>query len=308
MRVSEGDSATLPARSVPVSVIIAARDEEGEIAACIASVEWAREVIVVENDSRDATVERARDAGATVFSHPFVSIGAQRNAALARAAEPWILVLDADERATPSFGRALAALIGAPSVAIRTAPTAYRVRRRNFFFGREIQHGGWERDRPVRVFTASLRYDERPVHEHVIVDGAVGELAEPLLHTPYASLDEYFEKLRRYSRGWAEQHFARGRRASVFDLLLRPWGRVASMLVLRGGWRDGVQGVVLAVLAGVSVAAKYAQLWGLERSASAGATRQGTTGEGAAGSSTARSVAGTSRATGSSAKRGAPPK
>lgn len=304
MRADAAGDAPLAARSVPVSVIIAARDEEDEIAACVASVSWAREVIVVENDSHDATVERARAAGAMVFSHPFVSIGAQRNAALARAAEPWIVVLDADERATPAFGRALAALVGAPSAANRAAPAAYRVRRRNFFFGREILHGGWERDRPVRVFRATLRYDERPVHEHVIVGEPVGEFGEPLLHTPYASLDEYFEKLQRYSRGWAEQHFARGRRASVSDLLLRPWARVASMLVVRGGWRDGVSGVVLAVLAGVSVAAKYAQLWGLERTVLSGGTGGGASTTG--GLPGARKTSASETAS-SGATQGAPP-
>lgn len=255
-----------PARgSLPVSVVIAARNEADEIAACVRSAAWARQILVVENDSVDETVRHAQAAGATVFSHPFVSIGAQRNAAIARATEPWILVLDADERATSAFGRALAILVASPPDARPDAPQAFRVRRRNFFFGREILHGGWERDRPVRVFPATLRYDERPVHEHVVVSGPVAEFGEPLLHTPYTSLDEYFEKLRRYSRGWAEQHFAGGRRATVADVLVRPVGRVLSMLVLRGGWRDGVHGVVLAALAGVSVAAKYAQLWALGR-------------------------------------------
>ena len=94
----------------------------------------------------------------------------------------------------------------------------------------------------------------------------VGELTEPLLHTPYANLDEYFEKLRRYSRWWAEQQHARGRRATIPDLLLRPPGRLFSMLVLRGGWRDGAAGVVIAVLASISVAAKYAQLWARRKS------------------------------------------
>jgi glycosyltransferase involved in cell wall biosynthesis len=262
--VDAGDDA--PARgSIPVSVVIAVRNEQEEITDCVRSVAWARQVVVVENDSNDETVARARAAGATVFSQPFVSIGAQRNAAIARASEPWILVLDADERASAAFGRALGALVALPPAAGGDAPRAYRVRRRNVFFGREILHGGWERDRPLRLFSATLRYDERPVHEHVIVSGPVAEFGEPLLHTPYGSLDEYFEKLGRYSRGWAEQHFARGRRATIADLLLRPAGRVMSMLLLRGGWRDGVHGVVLAALAGVSVAAKYAQLWALAR-------------------------------------------
>lgn len=259
--------------SVPVSVVIAARNEAGDIGECVRSVAWAREVLVVENDSTDDTVREARDAGATVFSHPFTTIGAQRNAAIARATQRWILVVDADERGTPALGEEVARLVASPSAATDGAdgtpalPRAYRAPRRNFFFGREIRHGGWERDRPVRLFDAALRYDERPVHEHVIVDGAVGTLREPLLHTPYASLDEYMEKLVRYSRAWAEQHYARGRRAGASDLVVRPMGRVFSMLLLRSGWRDGMHGVVLASLAAVSVAAKYAQLWAMERRA-----------------------------------------
>ncbi len=262
----QGASGAGPAEgSVPVTVIIAARNEADEIGDCVRSVAWAREVLVVENDSTDDTVAVARAAGATVFSHPFTTIGAQRNAAIARATQPWILVVDADERGTPALGAEVSRLVATPPDASGGAVRAYRAPRRNFFFGREIRHGGWERDRPVRLFDATLRYDERPVHEHVIVEGAHGTLGEPLLHTPYATLDEYFEKLGRYSRSWAEQHYARGRRAGLSDLLVRPLGRVVSMLVLRGGWRDGGHGVVLAALAAVSVAAKYAHLWSLAR-------------------------------------------
>lgn len=247
--------------AVPVSVVIAARNEAAEIAACIESVRWAAEVIVVENDSTDNTVALAAKAGARAFRHPFSSIGAQRNAAIGRASHEWILVVDADERGTPALGAAVQAAIGRVD-----GPSAYRAARRNFFFGREIRHGGWERDKPIRLFRRALRYDERPVHEHVIVDGDVGVLSEPLLHTPYANLSEYFEKLQRYSRFWAEQHAAQGRRASLMDITLRPFARFLTMLFVRGGWRDGAHGVVLASLAAMSVAAKYAQLWALQRS------------------------------------------
>ena len=251
----------LAAASVPVSVVIAARNEGDEIADCIASVRWASEVLVVENDSRDDTIARARAAGATVFSHPFTTIGAQRNAAIARAAEAWILVVDADERGTTALGAAVAHLIGA-----RSDAHAWRIGRRNFFLGREIRHGGWERDRPVRLFPRTLRYDERPVHEHVMTgDTAVSTLPEPLLHTPYATLGEYLEKLTRYSQSWAEQAFASGRRASPLVAVVKAPARFLSMFFVRGGWRDGAHGAILAVLAAVSVATKYACLWSLSR-------------------------------------------
>jgi glycosyltransferase involved in cell wall biosynthesis len=239
-------------------VVIAAKDEGAEIAECIASVDWAAEVIVVENDSTDDTVAVSRGAGAVVFSHPFTTIGCQRNAAIARARHEWIFVVDADERATPQLGDEIARVLAAG-----TANVAYRVRRRNFFLGREITHGGWERDRPVRFFRSHMRYDERPVHEHVMVDGPAGELAEPMVHYPYASLAEYFAKLDRYSRWWAEQSFARGRRTGVWTVALKPPARFVSMYVLRAGFLDGAAGVIVAALAAMSVAAKYARLWEL---------------------------------------------
>ena len=247
---------------VPVTVVIAARDEARQIAACVSSAAWAAEILVVENDSTDDTVARARAAGATVFSHPFTTIAGQRNAAIARASHPWILVLDADERATPALGRELAG-----RAVDRGGATAFRVPRRNVFLGREIRHGGWggTNDRPVRFFRRELRYDERPVHEHVLVDGPVGVLDAAIFHEPYASLDEYFAKLTRYSRDWARQHHERGRRASAWMVAVRPVFRFFSMYLVRGGWRDGSAGLVLASLASVSVAAKYAQLWAMRR-------------------------------------------
>lgn len=246
---------------VPVTVVIAAHNEADQVADCVRSVAWAAEVLVVENDSSDATVARAREAGATVFSHPFTTIGGQRNAAIARAAQPWILVVDADERATPALGAAVARAVAAGG------RDAWRVPRRNVFLGKEVRHGGWGRDRPVRLFRATLRYDDRPVHEHVVTSAEPGTLDEALVHHPYASLDEYLAKLTRYSRDWARQHHATGRRASALTVVVRPPARFLGALLLQGGWRDGAHGVVLAVLTAVSVAAKYACLWALGRTA-----------------------------------------
>jgi glycosyltransferase involved in cell wall biosynthesis len=246
-----------------VTVVIAARNAAQHIGACVASVaSWAAEVLVVENDSTDDTVLLASVEGATVFSHPFGTIGGQRNAAIVRARHEWIFVLDADERCTAALADEVARVAATSGPG---APEAYRVRRRNFFLGREIRHGGWERDRPVRLFRRHLRYDPRPVHEHVVVQAPPAELAPPMLHYTYSSLDEYFEKFGRYSAWWAQQHWERGRRTSAAAVLLKPPARFLSMYVLRLGFLDGAHGLVLAVLAAASVAAKYARLWGMGR-------------------------------------------
>ena len=239
-----------------VTAVIAAHDEAAQIEACIASVEWANEVIVVENDSIDDTVDRARGAGATVISPKFTTIGAARNHAIERAKTPWVLVVDADERCTPELAAEITQIVDKPG-----NHSAFRVPRRNFFLGKQIRHGGWGSDRPIRLFRKELRYNASLVHEHVEVTGEIGALRNALPHYTYVSLDQYFEKFNRYSRWWAEQNHARGRRGSAAAVVFKPPARFVSMYFLRAGFLDGAHGLVLACLAAASVMAKYARLW-----------------------------------------------
>ncbi len=239
-----------------VTAVIAAHDEAAQIEACIAGVEWASEVIVVENDSIDDTIDRARGAGATVISPKFTTIGAARNHAIDRVKTPWVFVLDADERCTPELAAEISLVLGKPG-----NRSAFRVPRRNFFLRKEIRHGGWGSDRPVRLFKRELRYNDSLVHEHVEVSGEIGVLQNALLHYTYDSLDQYLEKFNRYSKWWAAQNHARGRRASVAAVLFKPPAKFVSMYFLKGGFLDGGHGLVLACLAAASVMAKYARLW-----------------------------------------------
>jgi len=243
--------------SPDITAVIAAHNESANIEACIASLEWAREVIVVENESSDDTVDRARAAGATVISPKFTTIGAARNNAINRTQTPWILVVDADERCTDELAAEIQKVIANPG-----GHSAFRVPRRNYFLGKEIKHGGWGSDKPLRLFKRELRYNANLVHEHVdVTNGTVGEVKGSLLHYTYTSLDQYFEKFDRYSRWWAEQNFAKGRRSGAGAVLFKPPARFVGMYVLKGGFRDGARGLVLACLAAASVMAKYARLW-----------------------------------------------
>lgn len=250
------------ARTVPVTVVIAARDEAANITACIASVDWAREVFVVENNSVDDTADLAIRAGAEVVRNQFVTIGGQRNAGIERASSEWILVIDADERASPQLGEEVALIVTKPASA---GPDSFRIKRRNFFLGSEIRHGGWDRDAPVRLFRAALRYSSSRVHEHVETAAAPGTLRSALLHAPYATIGQYFEKLDKYSRWWAEDKFEQGRRTGAATVVIRPPLRFLSMYLVRRGFLDGAPGAVLACLAATSVMAKYARLWAMGR-------------------------------------------
>lgn len=252
--------ASVPPASVPVSAVIAVRNEAGNIAGCIDSLRWANEILVADHGSVDDTVQLATAAGAVVLDGRMApSIGALRNLAIARARNEWVLVVDADERGTLALAGRIASLLLAP------VHQAYRVPRRNFFLGGEIRHGGWERDRPVRLFTRRLGYDDSLVHERVVTGGSTGVVGAALLHYPYTSLDQYFEKFNRYSAWWAADQARRGRTASAAAVLIKPPLRFLSMYILRLGFLDGGRGAILAALAAASVAAKYARLWAANR-------------------------------------------
>jgi glycosyltransferase involved in cell wall biosynthesis len=243
--------------TTPFTVVIAARNEAGNIAACISSVSFASEILVVEDGSSDDTVALARDAEATVLQHPFQTIGMQRNFAIENAFNPWILVIDADERGSPGLGDEIARVIS------NAGYDAYRIPRRNLFLGAEVRHGGWESDKPIRLFKSSLRYNASRVHEHVEVNGPIGELISQITHEPYVTLDSWFEKLGRYSKWWAEDRFDKGKRTGIASVVFRPPLRFLTMYVIRGGWMDGARGALLASMAATSVMAKYARLWAL---------------------------------------------
>jgi glycosyltransferase involved in cell wall biosynthesis len=244
---------------VPLTVVIPAFNEAHQIDECVRHVDWADEVIVVDGGSGDATVALARAAGATVLDGPGVSIAGQRNMAIARARNTWVLALDADERVSAELRAEIAHVLRDP------AHQAYRVRRQNYYLGRELSRGRWGRDWVLRLFTQDLRYVERRVHESVQHAGPTGRLGASLRHTPYRDLAHQLEKMNRYARWGAEDMYEQGRRASAWDLVGRPLGRFLRAYLLQGAVWDGRSGLVTSVLGGYTAFLKYAHLWALER-------------------------------------------
>jgi len=244
---------------VPITVVIPTLDEAARIEACLASVGWAGEVIVADGGSTDATVELARAAGATVLEQCGPTIAAQRNLAIARAAYPWVLALDADEVVSPELATELAAVAASPKHA------AYRVRRQNFYLGRELTRGHWGHDWIVRLFPRDRRYLEKRVHESLEPVADVGTLEGTLLHQPYRDLAHHVAKMMVYSEWGAQDLFERGRRARLSDLLLRPSWRFFKVWILQGSILDGRYGVINAGLSASATFFKYAHLWDLEQ-------------------------------------------
>jgi glycosyltransferase involved in cell wall biosynthesis len=243
---------------VPVTIVIPVRNEGLQIRECLEQLDWADEVIVADGGSTDDTVALARAAGARVLEGTGPTIAAQRNAAIAVARNRWIFALDADERFTPELRDSLVKVLAAP------AHPVYRVRRRNFYLGREVTRGHWGRDWVARLFPRERRYVERRVHESLEAVEDPGSLEGTLLHNTYRDLAHHMEKLELYARWGAQDLYDRGVRATAWDLSFRPGWRFIKAYFLNGGVLDGRFGLVTAVLGAYSGFLKYAHLWELE--------------------------------------------
>lgn len=249
----------------PISACIITLDEADRIDACLASLAWCDEIVVVDSHSRDETRARAAARGARVIERDWPGFAAQKEFAIRAAAHEWVLVVDADERVSDALrdeilARRRAGFAGA---------AGYSLPRCSQYLGRWIRHGTWYPDRSVRLFDrrrgrfeAGATYD---LHERVVLDAPAVGLAHDLLHVPYRSISEHLRTIDRYTTIMAEGLQARGRRAGVGDLVLHPAWRFFQFYVLRAGFRDGWRGLLLAYLAAHYVRLRYAKLLALQR-------------------------------------------
>jgi len=245
-----------------LSVVIITHNEAATIGDCLASVQFADEIIVVDSGSTDKTVALCRERGARVLVRAFTGFGEQKNFALDQAGCAWVLSVDADERVPAELREEILAVLGQPD-----ACAGYRIARKNFFGDTWIRHGGWYPDYVLRLFRRGRgRFNERTVHESVQVNGPVGRLQTPLEHRTCRNLTEFARRQEHYATLAAAQLAREGRQATRTDLWVRPWWTFLKMYVGQAGFLDGVKGWQLAHLYRQYTRCKYRQLAALNRS------------------------------------------
>lgn len=239
-----------------LSVIIITKNEAAHIGPCMDSVAFADEIIVLDSGSTDATCDIARSKGAKVHtSADWPGFGPQKNRALDLATGDWVLSIDADERVTPELAAEIRRELLAPRA------DAYRIPRLSNFGGRWIRHSGWWPDYVVRLFRrGTLRFTHARVHERLDAPGGLPALGAHFQHYPYASLEAFIAKINHYSTEAAAAMHARGKRTSVAGAVGHAVWTFVRHYVLRRGFLDGWQGLVLAVMAASGSFFRYAKL------------------------------------------------
>lgn len=247
-----------------LSVTVITKNEAGNIEACLRSVLFADQVVVLDSGSTDDTVQIARSMGAEVSISPdWQGFGIQKNRALGLANSDWVLSLDADERVTPELQAEIRAALKAPAFDVYSFP------RLSSYCGQYMCHSGWYPDRVTRLFRRhAAQFSDDLVHEKIMTSSKVGKLRSPLLHESFRSFEAVLDKVNRYSTAGAQILLNRGKTGSLGTALGHGLWTFIRTYFLRLGFLDGRMGLVLAISNAEGTYYRYLKLWLLHQDAS----------------------------------------
>jgi len=226
-----------------LSVIIITKNAAEQIEQCLQSVKFANEIIVLDSGSEDNTIEICQRYTDNIMITDWRGFGIQKNRALAQIQHDWVLSIDADEQVTPDLQVEILQAIE------QTEYNAFYIPRISYYCGRWIQHSGWQPDLIIRLFRKECaQFSNDIIHEKIIVtQGKIGQLNGQLRHFSFTSFESVLDKINRYSSASAEMLYAKGKRANLTKAIFHGLWAFFRTYVLKRGFLDGQQGLMLAI-------------------------------------------------------------
>ena len=251
-------------QGMKISAVIITFNEEDRLPDALASLRGvADEIVVVDSYSTDQTVEIARQARAAVYQNRFEDYGQQKNFALQKAGNDWILNLDADERVSSELKDAIKEL---REKELPENVAAFAIKRKTFYLGRWIRHSGWYPDRKVRLFRKSGASWQGRIHEKLQVTGDIIPLSGAILHFTYRDIGDHVRRLNRYSAFQAEEIVRQNKKFLFLRLLVLPPVTFLRHYIWKLGLLDGFPGFVIATISSWGTAMKYFKAIAIKRS------------------------------------------
>jgi glycosyltransferase involved in cell wall biosynthesis len=248
-------------RRPTVSAIVVCFNEEKAIGACLDSLRWCDEIVVVDSFSTDRTVEICRQYTERVVQRNWAGYRDQKAFAHSLATKDWVLLVDSDERVPPDLRDEINLTLSSDAGGY----AGFSVPRLVFYLGRWWRRGGWYPDYDVRLFRRErATWGGTDPHEKILVDGKVRRLRHPLQHYSYRNIEDHVQRINHFTSISARELWKEGKRCHLGDALFRPAFRFFRSYVLKRGFLEGFAGFYVAVTAAVYVFLKYAKLWELE--------------------------------------------
>jgi glycosyltransferase involved in cell wall biosynthesis len=244
-----------------VSAIVVCFNEEKNIGACLDSLRWCDEIVVVDSFSTDRTVEICRRYTDRIVQRDWAGYREQKAFAHSLATKEWVLLVDSDERVSPELRDEIKQTLSSGA----DAYAGFSVPRLVFYLGRWWRRGGWYPDYGVRLFRRDrVTWGGTDPHEKILVDGKVRRLRRPLHHFSYRNIEDHVQRIDRFTSIAARELWSEGERWRLRDALFRPAFRFFRFYIVKRGFLEGFAGFYVAVTAAVYVFLKYAKLWELQ--------------------------------------------
>jgi len=248
-----------------ITVIVPTFNEEQNIRACIEGVKWADEILIADSFSTDRTLEIAKEyPNVRIIRREYRYSTSQKNWAIPQAKHEWILIVDSDERVTEKLAREIKSVVRQDFH--EKKPSAYWIKRVNYFLGKRIRFSGWQNDAVIRLFRKGKAvYEDKFVHGEMLVDGLVGMLKNPLHHYTIRTIDQYFSKVMRYTTWKAQDKLRMGKQVNGAVIVVRTFFSFFRNYVIKFGFLDGIHGLILCGLSAFTEFTKFCKLWEMKK-------------------------------------------
>jgi glycosyltransferase involved in cell wall biosynthesis len=242
-----------------ISAIVITKDEEKNINQCLESIKWVDEIIVVDAESDDKTIELAKKFTDKVFLKKWEGYVPQKKFALSKTTNEWVLSIDADERISPELKEEI----------LKEDPgdtDGFVIRRKNFLFGKEITTCGWNNDFQMRLFKKSkTELVEIKVHEGFNVIGEKGKLKNVIIHNTFHSIHNYLKKVNEYTSLRAGEIYESKNKVTAFSIFFHTFSAFFRYYISLKGFKDGMQGLIISFVYSVSNMLTYVKIWEKQR-------------------------------------------
>ena len=230
-------------------------NEEANIEKCLNSLSWVDEIVIVDSNSDDSTLEICKKFKCKIFVTEWKGFGPTKKYAVDNATNDWILSVDADEVISESLKDKIENILQDPKY------QGYKIKRKSFYLGKEVKHCGWDRDYPLRLFDRNYgNFNEKEVHESVVLKGNKSAIEEPILHNTYPTISLHIKKINRYTDISSKNSDLESKGGIIFSLLMG-LNKFLKMYIIQKGFLDGKIGFILSFNSSFGVYLKYIKSW-----------------------------------------------